>query len=193
MSDPDVGQLAALLGITAAQLRDHPSRRVGIRGIAAGNGLDALDETEVDSVSGYDINADYLEACRSRYEARFGDRMHLIECSIDRSLAITPTDLLIANLLIEYIGIDEFAAFVAANTTAIGVPSCVTQRNGEVGVVSKTKYSSAFVGLESIASEVDPDALAAALSAVGWFEVSRSEHPLPNGKVLTRQDFAATS
>jgi hypothetical protein len=98
-----------------------------VLGIAGGNGLDRIDPETTDAVYGYDINPDYLAACETRYRDRLGSRLRLIEASIDRSVRIEPVDLLIANLIIEYIGTEEFVAFVAANTGSIGVLSCVTQ------------------------------------------------------------------
>lgn len=189
MSDRSVGQLGLLRTITAAQLHDQPARRIGILGIAGGNGLDAIDPAQIDELTGYDINPEYLDACRARYGEAFGARLHLRECSIDRTLKIAPAGLLIANLIVEYVGVDEFAAFIAANAAEIGILSCVTQQNGDAGIVSSTRHSAAFAGLSSVASEVAPDDLAAALRAVGLSPTARVEHPLPNGKILTRQDF----
>jgi len=143
----------------------------------------------VDVVRGYDINRDYLASCRQRYADRFGARLMLIECSIERTLVIDPTELLIANLIIEYVGVAEFVAFAQSNAERIGVLSCVTQQNRGVGLVSATDYATAFAGLESIASEVNPEVLAAAMTAAHFTLVETTEHPLPNGKVLTRQDF----
>jgi len=143
----------------------------------------------VDVVRGYDINRDYLASCRQRYADRFGARLMLIECSIERTLVIDPTELLIANLIIEYVGVAEFVAFAQSNAERIGVLSCVTQQNRGVGLVSATDYATAFAGLESIASEVNPEVLAAAMTAAHFTLVGTREHPLPNGKVLTRQDF----
>ncbi|MDR7184403.1 hypothetical protein J2X85_001426 [Microbacterium trichothecenolyticum] len=189
MSDEAVGQLDRLSEITAEQLQDHPSRSIGILGVAGGNGLDLIDPDTVDCVRGYDVNPDYLAACRLRYTDRFGARLMLIECSIDRALVIDPTELVIANLIIEYVGVTEFVAFAQSNAERIGVLSCVTQQNHGVGLVSATGYSAAFAGLESIASEVDPDVLASAMTAARFALVATMEYPLPNGKVLTRQDF----
>ncbi len=44
-------------------------------------------------------------------------------------MTIERVDLVIANLIIEYVGIDEFVAFPAANARSVGVLSCVIQRN----------------------------------------------------------------
>jgi hypothetical protein len=141
MSDARVGQLQRLHDITAEQLTCYPSRTIGVLGIAGGNGLDLVDPETTDAVYGYDINPGYLAACETRYRKALEDRLHLIETSIDRSLRIEPVDLLIANLIIEYIGTEEFVAFVAANAGSIGVLSCVTQRNDAAAFVSTTDYA----------------------------------------------------
>lgn len=141
---------------------------------------------------GYDINADYVDACEARYRDAFGDRLHLVELSIDRSVTIERVDLLIANLIIEYVGAEEFVAFAAANAGSIGVLSCVIQRNDAAGFVSSTDYASSFDALASVSSDIDPEALDSALSDAGFVALGRREYPLPNGKTLIRQDFRPT-
>lgn len=117
---------------------------------------------------------------------------HLIETSIDRALAIDRVDLLIANLIIEYVGVEEFAAFAAANALSMGVLSCVIQRNDAAGFVSSTEYASSFDALASVSSDVAPDTLDSAMLAAGFVALGRYEYPLPNGKTLIRQDFRPT-
>jgi hypothetical protein len=189
MSEARVGQLQRLHDITAEQLTAYPARAVGVLGVAGGNGLDLIDTRATDAVYGYDVNASYLNACEARYRDRLGERLHLIETSVDRSLVIEPVDLLIANLVVEYVGVEEFAAFAAANAASIGVLSCVTQRNDAAGFVSATDYASAFAALASVSADVDPEALDAAMSDAGFGALGRREYPLPNGKALIRQDF----
>ena len=109
--------------------------------------------------------------------------------NIDRSVTIERVDLLIANLIIEYVGVEEFAAFAAANARSIGVLSCVIQRNGPESFVSSTNYASSFDALESVASDIDPEALISLMSAAGFEGLGRFEYPLPNGEALLRQDF----
>ncbi|MQA82503.1 MAG: hypothetical protein GEV10_29260 [Streptosporangiales bacterium] len=158
-------------------------------GIAGGNGLDLIDPETTDAVFGYDINADYLDVCKARYRDGLGARLHLIETSIDRCLTIERVDLLIANLIIEYVGAEEFVAFAAANAGSIGVLSCVIQRNEAASFVSATDYSASFDGLASVSSDVDPEMLGATMSVAGFVALGRWEHSLPNGKTLIRQDF----
>jgi len=192
MADPRVGQLQRLHEITGEQLAAYPSRAIGVLGIAGGNGLDLIDPENTDAVYGYDINPDYLAACETRYRDDFEDRLHLIETRIDRSVRIERVDLLIANLFVEYVGVDEFVAFAAANACSIGVLSCVTQRNSAEGFVSLTDYASSFDALASVSSDIDPETLTSAISDRGFVALDRCEYPLPNGKALVRQDFRMT-
>jgi hypothetical protein len=189
MGDPRVGQLRRLHDITGEQLAAYPSRAVGVLGIAGGNGLDLIDVETTDAVYGYDINPDYLAACETRYPGDFGERLHLIETRIDRTVRIERVDLLIANLIVEYVGIDEFVAFAAANARSIGVLSCVIQRNNGEGFVSSTDYASSFDVLGSVSSDIDPETLTSAMSDGGCVALDRREYPLPNDKTLMRQDF----
>jgi len=119
MSDPRVGQLRQLHDITGEQLAAYQPPTVGVLGIAGGNGLDLIDPETTNAVFGYDINAGYLHACEARYHKPLGDRLRLIQTNIDRSLTIERVDLLIANLIIEYVGAEEFVAFAAANARSI--------------------------------------------------------------------------
>lgn len=189
MSDPRVGQLQRLREITAEQIYAHPTRSLGILGVAGGNGLDLREPTSVDNVYGYDINPDYLAACEKRYRPALGSRLHLVEARIDRTLMIASTGLLIANLLVEYVGIDEFSAFVGANISSIGTLSCVIQRNDATGFVSCTPHASSFDGLGTVASDIDADELTTAMSEANLDIAARHHYPLPNGKLLIRMDF----
>jgi len=189
MSDAQVGQLQRLHDITEEQLAAYPARAIGLLGVAGGNGLDLINPRTTDAVFGYDINADYLDACEARYRDDLGDRLHLIETRIDRTLTIGGVDLLIANLIIEYVGVEEFVAFAAANASSIGVLSCVIQRNDAASFVSSTDYSASFDALASVSSDVDPATLNSAMSGAGFVALGRWEYSLPNGKTLIRQDF----
>jgi hypothetical protein len=190
MSDAQVGQLQRLHDITGEQLAAYPSRVIGVLGITGGNGLDLIDPQTTHAVYGYDVNPDYLAACEARYRDGLGDRLHLIEATIDRSLKIERVDLLIANLIVEYVGTEEFGAFAAANSRSIGVLSCVFQRNDAKGFVSSTDYSSSFDALASVSSDIDPQRLTSAMAEAGFATLARCDYPLPNGKTLVRHDFA---
>jgi hypothetical protein len=133
-----------------------------------------------------------LAACETWHRGVFEDRLHLIETRIDRSVTIEQVDLLIANLIIEYVGIYEFVAFAAANARSIGVLSYVIQRNDTEGFVRSTDYASSFDALASVSSDIDPETLTSAISDRGFVALDRREYSLPNGKALVRQDFRMT-
>ncbi|MFZ2625579.1 MAG: hypothetical protein WAX29_10130 [Propionibacterium sp.] len=192
MADSRVGQLQRLHQVTAEQLAAHPSRAVAVLGVAGGNGLDLIDPEMTDAVCGLDINPSYLAACDARYRPVFGDRLHLVETDISRSVRLDPIGLLIANLIIEYVGLDEFVTFIAANADRIGTLSCVVQRNGQLNFVSDTEQASSFSGLASISSDIDPGSLTSALSSAGFRVIFQAEYPLPNGKSLVRCDYRGT-
>lgn len=189
MSDTRVGQLQRLHDITAEQLAAYPSRAIGVLGVAGGNGLDLIDPHTTDAVYGYDINADYLAACAAQYRDGLGDRLRLVETSIDRFLRIERVDLLIANLIVEYVGVAEFVAFASANAGSIGVLSWVIQRNDAAGFVSSTDYASSFDALASVSSDIDSGMLGSAMAEAGFVSLGHWEYPLPNGKTLIREDF----
>lgn len=129
----------------------------------------------------------------SGYRATFGKRLHLVQATIGTSARIEPVDLLVANLIVEYVGLEEFVTFAAGNAHGIGVLSCVIQRNDSAGFVSSTEHSHSFDGLASVSSDIDPDALTAAMSTAGFVDLGRTEYPLPNGKTLVRPDFRTPS
>lgn len=157
MADASVTQLQRLHRITGEKLADNPCSTIGVLGVAGGNGLDLIDADRVQAVDGYDINPDYLDACERRYRSGLGERLHLVETTVDRSLRIAPVGLLIANLIVEYVGLEEFVAFATENIRSIRVLSCVTQRSDVGSFVSATKYSSSFDALATVSTDIDAD------------------------------------
>lgn len=103
---------------------------VMILGIAGGNGLEHVVGRGFKRVYGVDINPDYLQQCKKRYPQLDG----VLEC-ICADLTISDTvlphaDLLIANLLIEYIGYECFCRTVTQVRPRC--VSCVIQINMEM-------------------------------------------------------------
>lgn len=192
MSDPTVGQLDQLHTITRDQLADYAPRTVAVLGIAGGNGLDLIDTTSVVEVHGYDLNPDYLHTFETRHRVRLGHRLHLHQTAITQTLILPRVDLVIANLIIEYVGLTEFLAFAARNTNNIGVLSCVTQHDQGVGFVSTTEHTAAFDGLADVSADIDADQLTTELTHAGFVETTRRDYPLPNHKELRRRDFRKT-
>lgn len=184
-----VRQLQALNGIMRGQLNAYPVSTVVILGVAGGNGLEHIRKGQFEKVYGVDINAAYLEAAAARYPQLKG----VLECLrvdlTEEPCRLPEADLLIADLLVEYIGYARFQS--AVRRVGPRYVSCAIQINGEeeAGWVSDSPYLRAFDGLERVHCQMEEEALRRAMAAIGYQTVKTLEHELPNGKRLLRLDF----
>ena len=188
MSLDSVRQLQALNRMTRAQLEAYPVRTAMILGVAGGNGLEHVRREKYDRVWGVDLNRDYLQAAALRHPALEGV-LCLLPLDLTKDAALLPrAELVIANLLIEYVG---YAAF--QNVISQVRPryiSCVIQINGGAGEwVSDSPYLHAFDGLDAIHCQMEPKELTAHMEQIGCREILQKSEPLPNGKRLLRLDY----
>ena len=187
MSLASVMQLQALNEMMKGQLDGYPAPRVMILGVAGGNGLEHVPKGRFEKVYGGDINASYLEAAAGRHPELEG----VLEClRVDlagEDIQLPEADLVIADLLVEYIGYDCFQR--AVRRVRPRWVSCVIQIDTEEGWVSDSPYQRAFDGLERVHRRVDERALMRALGEIGYQVAKTLERGLPNGKKLLRLDF----
>lgn len=187
MGQDSVQQLQGLNELMKGQLGDYPASRVMILGIAGGNGLEHIQKGQFEKVYGVDVNAAYLEAAARRHPELDG----VLEClrvDLTREDSRLPeADLLIADLLVEYIGYECFQK--AVRQVKPRYVSCVIQINLGDGWVSDSPYLHAFDSLERVHWQVEERALRQAMAAIGCQAVQTLEQELPNGKKLLRLDF----
>lgn len=182
-----VMQLQAMNAMMKRQFYQHPVQTAMVLGVAGGNGLEHVDPRRLRKVYGVDINRDYLKECAKRYSG-LGD---VLEC-LCADLAAEPVelphaDLVIANLLIEYIGYDCFQRVVCkVKPTYV---SCIIQINTDDGFVSKSPYLHVFDKLEQVHHQMEEHELTAALKQIGYHVIGKTEQALPNGKKLVQLDF----
>lgn len=116
-----------------------------VLGIAGGNGLEHIDKNKYQKVYGIDINTEYLKAVEERYS----DISEILECIqvnlIDETSKLPNAELLVANLLIEYIGYDGFQRQLS--TFAPKYVSCIIQINIDDSWVSDSPYIHVFIRL----------------------------------------------
>lgn len=183
----DVQQLPKLNEIMKEQFIAYPAKTVMILGVAGGNGLEHIDPHIFDKVYGIDINSDYLAESVKRYPQLLGT-YETICCDLSEADVILPeADLLIADLLIEYIGYDCFQ-----NTVKRVKPSyvsCVIQINSDAAFVSASPFRHIFDRLDEIHHSLTEHSLSEGMYAIGYHQRLRSELALPNGKKLVRLDF----
>ena len=188
MSLDSVHQLQAMNSIMRDQFEAYPVDTAMVLGVAGGNGLDHVRTDKYKKVYGVDINCDYLKAVRERYSSLEG----VLECLqidlINEYDKLPKSQLVIANLLIEYIG---YEAFMKAMMRACPLYiSCVIQINtDEAAWVSDSPYLHAFDRLDEVHHQMEESALSSAMADIGYLFISQTREELPNGKALVRLDF----
>ena len=188
MSLDSVRQLQAMNAIMKEQFAAYPVDTATVLGIAGGNGLEHVSPDMFRKVYGVDINADYLRAVSQRYTELSG----VLECLhidlINEVEKLPQAQLLIANLLIEYIGYGAFQRAVLQ--TAPEYVSCVIQINTDAEQwVSESPYLHAFDRLDEVHHQMEEAALTTAMNEIGYSLILQKSCPLPNGKALMRLDF----
>lgn len=182
-----VRQLQAMNEMMKGQLDAYPVSSVMILGVAGGNGLEHIERARYEKVYGIDVNAAYLAETARRYPALDG----VLECRrvdlLREADALPRAEMIIANLLIEYIGYGCFQKAVAAVHPRY--VSCVIQIDAEEAWVSDSPYLHVFDGLERVHRQIEPRALEDAMRAVSYRAAKTLAHALPNGKKLMRMDF----
>ena len=188
MSLDSVHQLQAMNSIMRDQFEAYPVDTAMVLGVAGGNGLDHVRTDKYKKVYGVDINCDYLKVVRERYSSLEG----VLECLqidlINEYDKLPNSQLVIANLLIEYIG---YEAFMKAMMRACPLYiSCVIQINtDEAAWVSDSPYLHAFDRLDEVHCQMEEQALVRAMEEIGYQKILVQSNPLPNGKALLRIDF----
>ena len=183
-----VGQLRALNTLMKDQLGARPVRSVMILGIAGGNGLEHIRTDQCDTVWGIDINKSYLRAAEERYPELEGI-LHCLCLDLAKEPEKLPkAELVIADLLVEYIGYDAFLRAVRQVDPAY--VSCVIQIDtDEAQWVSDSPYLHAFDRLDEVHCRMEESMLNAALEKAGYEGILRDAVSLPNGKQFVRLDY----
>ncbi len=187
MSHETVGQLQCLNSLMEGQLNRYPVKSVIVLGVAGGNGLEHIKKEKFKKVYGIDINRGYINECRTRYE----DISDILECLCidltDKNAVIPEAEMIIADLLIEYIGYENFINIVLRAKPKY--VSCVIQVNEESGFISDSPYSNTFDGLSAVHRDIGREEISAAMEKIGYrlfYEINKS---LKTGKSLLLLDF----
>ncbi|MFA9380298.1 MAG: class I SAM-dependent methyltransferase [Acetanaerobacterium sp.] len=188
MSLAQVHQMQTLSEIMKSQLDDYPVQSVAILGISGGNGLEHVDTGKIKTVYGIDVNESYLDACRERF-AHLGECLCLQRADLSDPNEHLPTvDLVIADLFIEYIGVEVFARQLANRMP--GHVSCVIQKSLGAEFVSQSPYTASFERIGTLHRDIDESTLTAAMRRIGMLPAHREEFGLPNAKQFIRLDYS---
>lgn len=179
-------QLQAMNGMMKDQLYRYNVSSAMILGIAGGNGLNHVRKEKFRAVYGVDINPCYLKQCAERYPSLKGC-FYPVEADLTDDAKLPESDLIIANLLIEYIGYKNFQR--AVNKVSPEYVSCVIQINSGEVFVSDSPYLHVFDGLNKVHHEIDKDGLTRSMDKIGYQFIMEERKGLPNGKALLRLDY----
>ena len=184
-----VMQLQNMNQMMKGQFNAYPVSSVMVLGIAGGNGLERIDKNKYQKVYGIDINTEYLKAVEERYS----DISEILECIqvnlIDETSKLPNAELLVANLLIEYIGYDCFQKIV--EHVCPKYVSCIIQINIDDSWVSDSPYIHVFDKLDEVHHQMEENLLIQAMKDIGYNLIAQTENLLPNGKKLVQLDFSS--
>lgn len=184
-----VMQLQALNEMMKSQFNSYDVNIAMVLGVAGGNGLEYIDTNKYSIVYGIDVNSGYLQAVKERYNSLIG----ILKClcvDLTKEIEKLPlADLVIANLLIEYIGYECFQNVIKQVKPKF--ISCGIQINQNDGFVSESPYTHTFDKLDSIHHQIDTANLEKRMMEIGYHKIYVVEYPLPNGKKLVKIDFSS--
>lgn len=188
MSLDSVFQLQALNRMMKDQFYAYSVQSIMVLGVAGGNGLEHIDRRSIKKVYGVDINKGYLDTCVKRYPELQGI-LDIIHTDLTQEINELPyADLVVANLIIEYIGYGCFQKTVQQIFPKY--VSAIIQINDDAGFVSDSPYIHAFDRLDEVHHQMEETALVGAMEQIGYRKIMQMGHDLPNGKKLVRMDFA---
>lgn len=187
MSLDTVYQLQALSEMMLEQFYTYDVNSIMILGIAGGNGLEHIDRTRINKVYGVDVNKDFLKECEMRYSELQGVFEPIHADLLSEELQLPTSQLLIANLLVEYIGYECFQKVV--KMVSPEYISCIIQINTGDSFVSDSPYLHAFDCLDEVHHQMEEDELILSMEDIEYKTERISEKELPNGKKFVRIDF----
>lgn len=188
MSLDNVGQLRALNALMKEQLLSHKVKSAMILGVAGGNGLEHIKSGDFERVYGVDINREYLAECERRFHSLSGVLETICANLLSDNLTLPHSELLIADLVIEYIGYESFGK--AVRLVKPKYISCVIQINTDDSFVSDSPYLHKFNRLDEVHCQIDTKALTDVMLEIGYVQDRQTETDLPNGKKLIKTDYS---
>ena len=188
MSLDSVKQLQTMNSIMKEQFDAYLVKTAMILGVAGGNGLEHVDKNKYQTVYGIDINKEYLDAVSDRFP-ELSEVLQCLHIDIINDYERLPrAQLVIANLLVEYVGYEVFRR--AIQKTEAEHVSCGIQINtDEKNWVSDSPYIHAFDGLDQVHYQMEENALTETMLKAGYSLSVQKKYPLPNGKALVRLDY----
>jgi ubiquinone/menaquinone biosynthesis C-methylase UbiE len=189
MALPNVGQAQLLSDVFADALTRYAPRSVAVLGCAGGNGLDRVSSKVTERVVGVDLNPDYVQQARTRYDHRIPLLELLVGDVQTDEFAFAPVELVFAGLLFEYIDAEAVLARIRAMLCPGGTLLTVVQlRSAAIPEITPSQYAS-LSALSSVMCLVPPKLLAQLAAAHGYYETETRTLKAAGGKEFQVQAF----
>ena len=185
-----VRQLQTMNEMMQEQFDTYPVSSVMILGIAGGNGLEHIQKEKFERVYGIDVNASYLKEVACRYSYLDGILQCICIDLLNDADKLPKADMVIANLLVEYIGYRCFQNVI--QQVKPHYVSCIIQINMGDNWVSDSPYFQVFDRLERVHHQMEEHELEKAMLEIRYHMIKTSERTLPNGKKFVQMDFEYT-
>lgn len=150
----EVGQAQVLNNLTEEFLKEYKPEYFALIGCSTGNGLEHIDDNITKYVFAIDINPDYLQQTKMRFENKINN---ITTCCIDlqnEELNLSNIDLAFCGLILEYVDPEILLKKITKILNKNGKIVLVIQKNKNTSFVTKTKYTS-LENLSSIAKEIN--------------------------------------
>jgi hypothetical protein len=171
MASPAIGQAPLLADIFAEALGAWSPESVAVLGCAGGNGFERIEPETTWRLVGIDLNPDYLEQARARFQGRVaGLELHAGDLQTT-DFGFAPVDLVYAALVFEYVDAAATLPRIRNMLRPDGLLVTVVQLAGEgVPEIGPSPYPS-LESLASIMHLVPPEALRSAADRHGFRQI----------------------
>jgi len=189
MALPSVGQTQLLSDVFAGTLSKYVPHSVAVLGCAGGNGFDRISSRVTKRVVGVDLNPDYVQQLRTRFE----HRIPLLELFVGDlqtdELAFAPVELVFAGLLFEYVDVETVLARIRPMLCPGGTLLTVVQLpSTAIPEITPSPFGS-LSALSSVMRLVAPDLLRQYAMAHGYCETEAQTVEAAGGKTFRVQAF----
>ncbi len=184
MALPEVFQAQVLSKLFASALAEYIPESLAVFGCTTGNGFEHIDISQTKRIVGLDINPEYLEILKNRFESKI-PCLQTIEADFTISgFQIEPVSMVFAGLLFEYVSIRTALASIERCMLPRAMLVVVFQLpSTESAPVTPTQYKSLEL-LTPLMRLVSLEEFSNACMSIGIHEVKKETVPLKKGKAF---------
>lgn len=158
MSLPQVQQANLLATLLEESITRFNPSSVAIFGCSGGNGLEMVSKSDVERVVGIDINQEYLDRARYRYEGKI-PHLDLLSGDLGSDqFDVEPVDLVFAGLIFEYVDTKKLLEQANHLLNKTGKLISIIQLEGDQSFVTPSPYAS-LDKVSSILHKVTPESV----------------------------------